>query len=36
MQQSANTADKVRVIVKEATAVGKATLEMVREIKTKA
>jgi hypothetical protein len=35
MQQSANTADKARVIVKEATAVGKATLEMVREMKNK-
>jgi hypothetical protein len=35
MQQSANTVDKVRAIAKEATAVGKATLEIVREIKNK-
>jgi hypothetical protein len=35
MQQSANTADEVRATAKEATAVGKATLEMVREIKNK-
>jgi hypothetical protein len=36
MQQSANTADEARATAKEATAVGKATLEMVREIKNKA
>jgi hypothetical protein len=36
MQQSANTADKVRVTAKEAILVGKATLEIVREIKNKA
>jgi hypothetical protein len=36
MQWSANTADEARATVKEATAVGKATLEMVREIKNKA
>jgi hypothetical protein len=36
MQQSANTVDKARATAKEATAVGKATLEIVREIKNKA
>jgi urease accessory protein UreF len=36
IQQSANTADVVRATAKEATAVGKATLEIVREIKNKA
>lgn len=36
MQQSASTADEAKAAAKEATAVGKTTLEMVREIKNKA
>jgi methyl-accepting chemotaxis protein len=36
MQQSASTADEARAAATEATAVGKTTLDMVREIKNKA